>query len=132
MDDALVSMPEPETFIQQWLDGWNAHDIEAVLAHFAEDVVFTSPVAARVLQDSGGVVRGKDALRAYWTLALQRVPDLQFELVGTYVGVSTIVINYRNQVGGLVNEVLIFRNGLVHEGHGTYLGAGANPAGISS
>ena len=132
MDDALVSMPEPETFIQQWLDGWNAHDIEAVLAHFAEDVVFTSPVAARVLQDSGGVVRGKDALRAYWTLALQRVPDLQFELVGTYVGVSAIVINYRNQVGGLVNEVLIFRNGLVHEGHGTYLGAGANPAGILS
>jgi len=132
MDDALVSMPEPETFIQQWLDRWNAHDIEAVLAHFAEDVVFTSPVAARVLQDSGGVVRGKDALRAYWTLALQRVPDLQFELVGTYVGVSAIVINYRNQVGGLVNEVLIFRNGLVREGHGTYLGAGAHPAGISS
>ena len=72
-----------------------------MLAHFAEDVVFTSPVAARVLQDSGGVVRGKDALRAYWTLALQRVPDLQFELVGTYVGVSTIVINDRNRSAAL-------------------------------
>ena len=95
-------------------------------------LVFTSPVAARVLQDSDGVVRGKAALRAYWTLALQRVPDLQFELIGMYVGVTAIVINYRNQVGGLVNEVLIFRDDLVREGYGTYLGAGPNPAGISS
>jgi hypothetical protein len=56
---------------------------------------------------------------------------LHFELVGTYVGVSAIVINYRNQVGGLVNEVLFFRDDLVREGHGTYLGAGPTPAGIS-
>ena len=58
-------------------------------------------MAARVLQDSGGVVRGKDALRAYWTLALQRVPELQFELVGTYVGVSAIVINDRKRSAAL-------------------------------
>jgi hypothetical protein len=67
-------------------------------------------------------VHGKDALRTYWTMALQRVPDLQFELLGVYVGVSAIVINYRNQTGASVNEVLIFgEDGLVSEGHGTYV-----------
>ncbi|VBA68761.1 hypothetical protein LAUMK142_05795 [Mycobacterium pseudokansasii] len=40
------------------------NDVEIVLEHFAEDVVFTPPVAARVLQESARVVRGKDALRA--------------------------------------------------------------------
>ncbi|WP_246272422.1 hypothetical protein [Amycolatopsis acididurans] len=40
----------------------------------------------------------------------RRIPDLHFEIVA-----STLVINYRNQKGGLVNEVLMF------EGHGTYL-----------
>jgi hypothetical protein len=67
------------------------------------------------------VVRGKAALRAYWTEALRRIPDLRFEIIGTYVGVNTLVINYRNQLGGLVNEVLVFDGPLVVEGHGTYL-----------
>ena len=64
-------------------------------------------------------------------MALQRVPDLRFELIGVYSGISAIIINHRNQIGGLVNEVLIFDAGLVREGHGNYLGAGLNPAGIS-
>lgn len=34
-------------FSQQWLQAWNAHDVESVLRHFHDDVVFTSPVAAK-------------------------------------------------------------------------------------
>ncbi len=108
-------------FAQLWVDAWNNHDVEAVLAHFHEDVVFTSPVAARVVPASGGQVRGKPALRDYWTRALAQLPDLHFEIVGVYRGVSTVVINYRNHRGQLVNEVLIFDGDLVREGHGTYL-----------
>jgi hypothetical protein len=37
-----------------------------------------------------------------------------------YQGESIVVINYRNERGGLVNEVLEFDNGLVRRGHGTY------------
>jgi len=108
-------------FVDQWVRDWNALDIEGVLAHFADDVVFTSPVAARVQPGTAGVVRGKEALRAYWSLALTLVPDLHFEIVGTYVGIDTLVIHYRNQRGRLVCEVLTFDGGLVVEGHGTYL-----------
>lgn len=114
-------MPDPESFARDWYDAWNAHDVEAVLAHFHDDVVFTSPVAARVVPESGGVVRGKDALRRYWFTALAALPDLHFEVVATYVGTNALVINYRNHRGQLVNEVLIFDGALVREGHGTYL-----------
>lgn len=113
--------PEPSTFADDWVRAWNAHDVEAVLAHFHEDVLFSSPVAARVLPDSGGVVRGKDALRRYWTTALAGMPDLHFEVLDVYRGESVLVIHYRNQRGGLVNEVLIFDGDRVREGHGTYL-----------
>ena len=114
--------PDPAGYADEWVRAWNAHDIEAVLAHFADDVVFTSPVAARVVPESGGVVRGKAALRDYWMAALAQHPDLRFELVDVYRGESTLVINYRNHRGQLVNEVLTFGgDGLVHEGHGTYL-----------
>ena len=64
----VVSTPEPGPFTEDWLAAWNGHDIDAVLAHFHDDVVFTSPIAARVVPESGGMVRGKAALRAYWTL----------------------------------------------------------------
>jgi hypothetical protein len=108
-------------FAGRWAAAWNSHDVDAVLAHFADDVVFTSPVAAQVVPETAGVLRGKAALRAYWSAALARVPDLHFEVVGTYAGIEHLVINYRNHVGGLVCEVLRFDGSLVAEGHGTYL-----------
>ena len=112
-------------FVQDWLAAWNGHDVDAVLAHFAEDVTFSSPVAARIVPGSDGIIRGKAALRAYWSEGIRLIPSLHFELVGVYVGINTLVINYRNQNGGLVNEVLVFDGPLVVEGHGTYVQDGA-------
>lgn len=116
-----MSFSDPTRFAAQWISQWNARDAEAVLAQYSDDVVFTSPHALQVVPESGGTVRGKDALRRYWTLALEGNPDLHFELVGAYAGIAAIVIQYRNQFGGLVSEVLIFRDGLVVEGHATHL-----------
>jgi RimJ/RimL family protein N-acetyltransferase/ketosteroid isomerase-like protein len=121
--------PDPDEFAAAWVAAWNAHDVEAVLAHFAEDAVFTSPVASRVVPGSDGVLRGKAAIRDYWTTALRGLPDLRFEVLGTYAGVDTLVVNYRNQRGGLVNEVLTFADGLVVHGRGTYLAAAAADVG---
>ena len=54
-------------FSRQWVQAWNAHDVAAVLAHFHDDVLFTSPVAAEMYPETSGVIRGKAALRRYWT-----------------------------------------------------------------
>ncbi|WSE00652.1 nuclear transport factor 2 family protein [Streptomyces sp. NBC_01474] len=59
------------------------------LSHFAGDVTFRSPVAAQLLGNDG-VIRGKDALRAYWAEGLRRIPDLQIEAVGSYVGLDSL------------------------------------------
>lgn len=124
-----MTTPEPHAFARDWLAAWNAHDVEAVLRHFHDDVVFTSPVAARVLPETGGVLRGKDELRRYWTEGLRQIPDLRFAVEAVYAGVSALVITYRNQKDVLVNEVLIFDGDRVREGHGTYPGDDPNPAG---
>jgi len=116
----VVSTPEPGAFAEAWLKAWNRRDVDAVLAHFHDDVVFTSPVAAQVMPDSEGVVRGKAALREYWCAALKNMPFLRFELVAIYQGESVLVINYRNHSGALVNEVLEFEGDRVRRGHGTY------------
>jgi hypothetical protein len=119
--DASVNSQEARAFVDRWITLWNARDLDGVLGHFADHVTFTSPTAAQLIDGSDGVVRGKAALRAYWAHALSRNPDLHFELVGAYIGIDTIVINYRNQAGVQANEVLIFDGPLVVEGHATHL-----------
>lgn len=108
-------------FSEQWERAWNAHDVESVLQHFHKDIVFTSPVAAKLLPDTAGIVLGKASLRHYWTEALQRIPNLRFVVEDVYQGIETIAIVYRNQENTRVCEVLRFGDGLVIEGHGTYL-----------
>src|ERR1700756_2085862 len=111
---------EAQAFARQWVRDWNAHDVDALLEHFTDDVVFTSSVAVRIF-GGDGVLRGKEALRKYWSEGVRLIPDLHFEVLALYVGISTLVINYRNQAGGVVSEVLTFEGSLVREGHGTYL-----------
>ena len=65
-----------EAFASRWVEAWNRRDVDAVLEHFREDVVFTSPTALAVV--GSPIVQGKDALRAYWTAALARIGSLRF------------------------------------------------------
>jgi hypothetical protein len=116
MDDVFA-----QRFASQWLMAWNTHDIEAILTHFSDDVVFTSPLALQLIEGSDGVIRGKADLRTYWTEGLRRSPALHFDIEGLYVGINTIVIHYRNHSRRMVNEVLSFEGPLVIEGHATYL-----------
>ena len=119
-EHCLMDHAEAQAFARQWVKDWNAHDVDALLEHFTDDVVFTSPVAIRIF-GGDGVLRGKEALRKYWSEGVRLIPDLHFEVLALYVGVNTLVINYRNQAGVVVSEVLTFDGSLVREGHGTYL-----------
>jgi hypothetical protein len=112
---------KPDEFAREWIDAWNARDLERILSHYSRDVVFTSPVAAQVVPESRGVIRGIDALRSYWTAALQRNPDLHFDLVSVLETVDGITILYRNQRNVLVAETLLFAaDGLVIQGFAAY------------
>lgn len=126
-----MTTPDPITFSRDWAAAWNAHDLDRVLSHFHDDVVFTSPVAAQLLDASDGVLRGKRAVRAYWSEGLRRIPDLHFSVEAVSAGIDVLVISYRNQRGRTVNEVLKFADGLVVEGHGTYPSDDPNPAGAT-
>jgi ketosteroid isomerase-like protein len=63
-------------FAARWADAWNRRAVDEVLDHFHDDVVFTSPTALAIV--GSPVVRGKDALRAYWNKALAGIGSLRF------------------------------------------------------
>jgi ketosteroid isomerase-like protein len=108
-------------FASEWEAAWNRRDLEAVLKHFHEDVVFTSPVAKQIGFADDGIVNGKDELRRYWTLGLEKNPGLRFQVTLVYEGVNTLVIAFKNQQRADRAEVLTFRDGLVIAGHGMSL-----------
>ncbi len=125
-------MTDPRAFSAEWQDAWNAHDLDRLLGHFHDDVVFTSPVAAAIFPETSGHIRGKAALRAYWAEGLRRIPDLHFTIEQVFAGVDTIVIRYHNQKGVAVSEVLVFEGDKVKSGHGTYPVGVEDPAGASA
>ena len=120
---------DAKSFAEDWAAAWNAHDIDAVLSHFAEDAVFTSPFAAKILPESGGRLTGKASIRDYWKAGIARIPDLFFTIEAVFAGVDHIVILYSNQTGVRVSEILRFEDGRVVEGHGTYPPDLVNPTG---
>lgn len=107
-------------FAEGWIAAWNSHDLDRVLALFDDEAVFTSPLALRVCPESHGVVRGKQALRDYWSRALNERPALAFTLTGLFAGIDSLVIGFRGEDGVERAEILQFRDGKVIAGQGTY------------
>lgn len=93
-------------FAHEWIDAWNAHDLERIIAHYAVDVVLISPMAAKLLPDSGGQICGIAALRRYFARGLEAFPKLRFQLIDVSAGPGTLVLLYRNHNDATVSEFM--------------------------
>jgi glutathione S-transferase len=85
----------------RWAEAWNRRDVEGVLEHFHEDVVFVSPRAKEIT--GSAEVRGKAALREYWTAGVKTLPTaLKFvvERVEPAGETNTIAIRFSREGGG--------------------------------
>jgi hypothetical protein len=87
---------EAQDFAQRWIAAWNSHDLERILSHYAEDVEVTSPLAETVLGPGRVTIRGKSAVRDYWSAGLAKYPDLYFHLFRAYAGPQSIVLHYQS------------------------------------
>jgi ketosteroid isomerase-like protein len=73
-----VTGEDAHAFAAQWAEAWNVPDVERVLTHFHDGIVFTSPTALAVVGVT--TVRGKQALRDYWNAAVARLGSLRFSV----------------------------------------------------
>lgn len=88
-----------EDFATEWISSWNSHDLDRILSHYAEDFQFSSPFIPSVVGEPSGILVGQEAMRSYWSTALERRPDLHFELMELLVGVTSLVIYYNRHDG---------------------------------
>jgi hypothetical protein len=97
---------DAQRFALEWVESWNSHDLERILSHYSDDVEVTSPLIETVLGPGRTVVRGKKALRAYWSQALDRYPDLRFVLFRAYAGLNSLVLHYQSVQGLIAAECM--------------------------
>jgi ketosteroid isomerase-like protein len=98
-----------QQFAHEWYSAWNAHDLERILGHYADDVEMTSPLVPGLAGNTDGRLRGKAALRAYFTAGLETYPSLHFEPLGLFVGVNSLVLYYLS-VNGRPSAEVVFLN----------------------
>ena len=104
----MLSETEARQFAHAWIRAWNSHDLDAVMSHYAPEVVLTSPTAAKLLGDPSGIVAGKEAVRRYFERGLEAYPNLTFELLDVMWGVSSVVLYYVNQKSTRTGEFMEF------------------------
>ena len=101
-------LPDAEKFAAEWIESWNSHDLDRILSHYAEDVEVTTPMIKVALGIESGTLRGKAPARRYWQAALERVPDLHFQLIECTQSVESIAIYYKSVMGKMAIEVMFF------------------------
>ena len=104
----MLTNLEAQDFARHWIAAWNSHDLDAILSHYAADVVLTSPAAVKILDDPSGTVQSAADVRKYFQRGLEAYPSLRFELLDVMLGLSSVVLCFKNQKGTKTAEFMEF------------------------
>jgi ketosteroid isomerase-like protein len=107
-EEGAAMITTAQAFAREWVDSWNSHDLDRILSHYTDDFEMTSPFITALMNEPGGTLKGKEKVRAYWARALERIPDLKFQLIEVLAGVNSITIYYHAVQGRRAAEVLFF------------------------
>lgn len=102
-------LPEDvQEFAKEWVKAWNSHDMNTILSHYAEDVEITTPMIKWSLGRDNGCLKGKKEVGDYWRKALDKMPDLHFELIDSTKSVHSIALYYKSVMNKRSIEVMYF------------------------
>jgi hypothetical protein len=68
---------DPGRFAKAWISDWTKLDLNSILAHYAGECTFRSPVAFQAIGRSSIV--GRDDLENYWRTSTKRIVSIEFE-----------------------------------------------------
>ena len=102
---------------EEWFAGFNKKELENLLALYSDDAVHYSPKLKIRQPETNGQVKGKDALRAWWKDAFDRLPTLQYAPTTLTANDDRVFMEYTRKVAGepdmLVAEVLEIEDGTI-------------------
>lgn len=113
-----MSQPEKNRKIAlRWIEAFNEHDLEKLLALYADDAVHFSPKLRARQPETNGWLSGKAAMRLWWHDAFDRLPTLKYVLTNLIVEEKQLLMEYERHVQGepimKVAEILEIREGRI-------------------
>lgn len=93
-------MTDTRTIAEAWLAAFEARDLDALLALYADEATHTSPKIRALHPETGGKLVGKPAMRAWWADAFQRLPGLRYIKTSITAGAESVFLEYLRRVPG--------------------------------
>ena len=97
-----MTYEDAETHAKDWIEAWNAHDLERIMSHYSRDVVFEAETVKMRWQKPDGKLFGVVELRKHFALGLELAPQLNFQLEQVFLAPSGYAILYRRENGNRV------------------------------
>lgn len=95
-------------FSKEWIDAWNSHNLAEILSHYSDDIEITTPMIRMALGENSGTLNGKAVVADYWKRALEKLPDLHFELYAIAEGVDSLILYYKSVMNRNAMEAMFF------------------------
>src|ERR1700722_6750570 len=90
---------------EEWCDAWNRKDLDAVMAHYTDNVAFSSPTVVKRWGIADGWLHGSIRLRENFAIGIA-VEGLRFDLIDVVIGVRSMCIVYRRETGQVVSDTV--------------------------
>jgi hypothetical protein len=108
---------ELQSIAHKWFDAFNEHNLEKLLSLYEDNARHYSPKLKILLPESKGLIKGKNALRAWWQNAFDRLPSLNYQLIRLTPYENRVFMEYIRHVEGeddlSVGEMLEIENGRI-------------------
>jgi ketosteroid isomerase-like protein len=85
---------ENAAIARAWLDAFNAHDVDRLVALYADDATHTSPKIRALHPESGGKLIGRARLSDWWRDANARLPGLRYVVTAVIADEERVIIEY--------------------------------------
>jgi hypothetical protein len=94
-------MSEDNTAIgRKWLDAFNRHDVDALVALYADGATHTSPKIRALHPETGGKLVGKEAMSSWWRESNARLPNLFYEQTNITADARRVIVEYIRHAPG--------------------------------
>jgi len=109
--------PSLVAIAERWLACFERRDLDGLLALYADGATHTSPKIRVRHPETGGLLRSKAAMRAWWQDSFDRLPSMRYVPTALTADRERVFMEYIRHVDGEpdmpVAEVLEVKNGLI-------------------
>ena len=85
---------------ERWLECFARRDLDGLLALYADHATHTSPKIRARHPETGGLLRGKTAMRAWWQDSFDRLPTMRYVPTAITADDRRVVLEYTRHVEG--------------------------------